>query len=448
MKNIFIYLLTLIIFISTSVASKADARTLSTLKNRSQELKDRNDPSAIRVRQDIEESKPILENKSLNSLPAAVFDGEDDYFNYNGESLANSEYTIFIVEQRTSDKNNNYFLGTVNSSTRHNEGLIIGYETNTSIVFGQGSNKELIAIEPYEPSNQKAILHTFVQDQSNGKKYYRNGAKVFESGNNINSLRANDSATIGRNDDDYFEGKLSEIIIYNRSLRRHELKDISNYLINKWNIEEIQEGKNCHPKSPGYVNILGGKWSDDGSSDNGNYIYITCDIGVPIGTVGPLTCKNGIYSGVTTGSCKEITCDPNSDGYKLIHGTWSAPIATSSNSVSANCTIKGGSKPTDLVCNSNFGSGKWSGGDGDCPTVYCPQLPGGETPICTGWGCYGKTEAPRGANGYKCKARTMKSIGCDTPGGFPINACRWNGTWLSQKFQKCIDVRQEAECIF
>ncbi len=48
-------------------------------------------------------SSPVYSN-SINYIQAVKFDGVDDYFTIDGSILNNTDYTIFVLEQRDSNK--------------------------------------------------------------------------------------------------------------------------------------------------------------------------------------------------------------------------------------------------------------------------------------------------------------------------------------------------------
>jgi hypothetical protein len=71
-----------------------------------------------------------LTEKSINNLPAYIFSGSSN-LTYKSTSLAGSDYTILVVEKRSSEKSNNYFFGTGSLPSGEDEGLILGYSDDT-----------------------------------------------------------------------------------------------------------------------------------------------------------------------------------------------------------------------------------------------------------------------------------------------------------------------------
>ncbi|MBM5782883.1 MAG: prepilin-type N-terminal cleavage/methylation domain-containing protein [Pelagibacterales bacterium] len=74
----------------------------------------------INLTQTVEESKPLFVSDALDSIPMISFDVNDDYLEFSGSALNNTADTIFVVEKRSSSKNNNYFIGDYSAETTSN----------------------------------------------------------------------------------------------------------------------------------------------------------------------------------------------------------------------------------------------------------------------------------------------------------------------------------------
>ncbi len=76
-------------------------------------------------------NKPRYIADGINGLPVVNFDGNSDFFPFDGTALVNSNYTIFVVEQRRSGKTNNGFIA--GKGTGDNQLLFLSYNgTNTN----------------------------------------------------------------------------------------------------------------------------------------------------------------------------------------------------------------------------------------------------------------------------------------------------------------------------
>jgi len=191
-----------------------------------------------------------LANFFNDAVPAVQFNtpisGKVLFF--NGNFLIGTSYTIFVVEQRSGNFSNSYFIGSMAPNAR--EQLLLGYRNNTTIRHSHylnGSNIELNQIIPAYSSPQVRI-HTFLFDANSGggKKYWENGGGVEDAGasgaNQKLPLVKYDKATIGYNyigggtQVDY-RGSIGEIIIFTRALKNKERQRIENYLSKKFSIK-------------------------------------------------------------------------------------------------------------------------------------------------------------------------------------------------------------------
>jgi hypothetical protein len=256
-------------------------------------------------------NEPEVVENVVDKLSGLKFtDTNNDYLTYDGKDIVGSDYTIIITEKRGSDKANNCLMGTTNTSPSANEGFSLCYASDEVVTIGQGSNKISVAIAPFTNVNdQEVIQHIITHSNSDGKKYYRNGALVHADPTNTTPLESNDNTTIGRDGNNYYNGNILELAIVKRVLPSHEIKPISDYLISKWDINEVAGGTGCTPASPGYQDITDGQWTGNGTISDGAVALITCINGTSeIGTISPLSCSNGVYSGGTGGSCGVVGC--------------------------------------------------------------------------------------------------------------------------------------------
>ncbi len=176
----------------------------------------------------------IYSNVFNKVIPALRFDGSNDYFNFDGSGLIRSGYSIFIVEQRRSNKNANYIIA--GSGNGFYTNLHIGYRSNaqfTQAHFGEDLN---ITVPGY--SSPIPAIHNLCFDNSNGKQYYRNkftSPTAIHAG--INTISQFPNSRIGAYDLSYFfNGDLAEIIIFKRKLIKGERMAVMRYLSKKYDI--------------------------------------------------------------------------------------------------------------------------------------------------------------------------------------------------------------------
>ncbi len=178
----------------------------------------------------------LVQNVFYNSIPGLRFSGSQ-YLNFDGTKFAKNSYTIFLVEQRSSIKSENYFIGgTANSA---NANLSLGYGTDTTILFSHYSNDFTRSVASYKP--QTPIMHTFLFNNTIGKRHSINGGSIAtNSPAQTTSITSFNGAMIGAYNPSgtlkTYVGDLAEIIMFKRSLKTEEIKAIESYLGSKYGI--------------------------------------------------------------------------------------------------------------------------------------------------------------------------------------------------------------------
>jgi len=200
-------------------------------------------------------NQPQYISDCINGLPCLRFDGVDDSFGFDGSALVGNNYTIFVVEQRRSDKNDNSFIG--GSSTIVNSNLRMGYADETTLRWGQYSNDYYnnSSIPSYGSSPPFARIHSYRLDSNSGLNYFVNGellSMIIDSSNTgfqTDYLTSFVGASIGSDpsSNSFYAGDIAEIIIFNRSLKESERREIDSYLAKKWKINLFQ---GVNPSSP------------------------------------------------------------------------------------------------------------------------------------------------------------------------------------------------------
>jgi hypothetical protein len=187
-------------------------------------------------------SAPIYVVDAISDLPSLRFDGSSNFLNFSGSdfvdggAIVQSNYTIFVVEQRRDNKVNYFLAG---SSSVANENLLLGYEDDTNITLSQEEDSGHNFIIPGYISPIPRI-HTFMLNSAVGKTYSLNGLNrtISNSGaTNKNNLLSYEDARIGRFNAEYYNGDIAEIIIYNKALSDDERRDVEQYLSKKWGID-------------------------------------------------------------------------------------------------------------------------------------------------------------------------------------------------------------------
>lgn len=184
-------------------------------------------------------NQPKFYHKLFNkdSIPALRFDGSDDFLSFDGTSLENSDYTIFIVEQRRSANNFKYFIST-NSSSGIN--LIAGFRLTGVFTYTHSGAGLDFEIPDFDSAKIIPRIHTMMFDTSAGLRYWENGGTSPDDFNSASTTPISGviAAAIGRSipSGTYYEGDIAEVIIFKKSVTTEERKAIEDYLGKKYNI--------------------------------------------------------------------------------------------------------------------------------------------------------------------------------------------------------------------
>ena len=218
----------LVFWFETTILKNANQHKISSWNN----LADFKEPAE----QALADNQPTYIEDVINDLPVLRFDDTADFLTFDGSSLINNNYTIFIVAARNSNKVDNMILG--GTATTANNNLQIGYATNTSFIvkhYAEVSNINYVVPAYTTP---KFAIHSIEFNTNDGKTYYENGdlkAEAIDLANKT-SLAGWNGAAIGRFDTKYFQGDIAEIIMFNRALSDDERQDVEQYLSKKWKI--------------------------------------------------------------------------------------------------------------------------------------------------------------------------------------------------------------------
>ncbi len=189
-------------------------------------------------------NQPTYIENAINGLPVLRFDGNSSFLNYDGTALAVSNYTIFVVEQRRSNKDNNYFTG-ADGTNANNTKLVLGYKTTSIITHAQFNNDYEIPSVVSSYSSPIPRIHSFRFSSSVGKDYSLNGVVKLNCIDNgtITECRRGLLSHLGANigaskySSYYFDGDIGEIIIFSKYLNDTDKADVEEYLRKKWGIK-------------------------------------------------------------------------------------------------------------------------------------------------------------------------------------------------------------------
>lgn len=219
-------------------------------------------------------------NFDLSAIANPLYDDTNKYVIFNGTTNAltisggsslcvNVSFTIMCVEERTSNKASNYFIGGTAGATNSN--LSIGYLTDTSAIMSFSGNDITGAVPAYSIGDLPRVW-TFA---------YGNGTRdIFLNGSNVatqntsQNLLAWTTPTIGRSGANYYAGNLRDIIFFNTRLPQNRQRQVEGYLARKYGLSSNLSSNNSFklyltPASPVF---------DPRSISNLNHWYDGADI--------------------------------------------------------------------------------------------------------------------------------------------------------------------------
>jgi hypothetical protein len=180
-------------------------------------------------------NRPRFRRAILNGNPAVETTGGGRYFNIDLASISNSNFTVFVVAQRTSSAVGQYVLGVQQSSP---VGLHLGYASDNTLRMGQSSSILNLSTTGYAGSNEipRTLLAEFSNTSGRTLSEYLNGAPAQNTlaGNSSYAISSN-TGVIGKGySTTGFAGFIGEIIIYNRTLTATEKRQVLTYLSVKY----------------------------------------------------------------------------------------------------------------------------------------------------------------------------------------------------------------------
>lgn len=193
--------------------------------------------------------QPTFKANLINGQPGVLF-STDDFLEIDGNSIVNTNYSIFAVVRRTggasgSTSNHNYFLGGTTAAS-NDKNLHVGWRHDTTFTTDQYTNEINTWVAPYNIVTEPAFVYTarHSSDSNLAKDTYINGGmrglSMYAPVPRSAHLSEWSGASIGRYQDGSintrFNGWLTELIFYNRYLSESERKAVEEYLGAKYGI--------------------------------------------------------------------------------------------------------------------------------------------------------------------------------------------------------------------
>jgi len=181
---------------------------------------------------------PTYKSKCINNLPCLKFNGSSQYMDIAQNAGYTNELTIFVVfaSYNNEDSNSHTIIGTDGAwssgiSFRLKRSTNVAYQTpnasNDNATGAVIANKNYIA----------AVVDGYSTITS-----YLNGAATSTTSvlaadrltKRLSALNIASSSVVTRNN--FFDGNIGEIIIFDRALKNYERQNIEKYLSQKWQI--------------------------------------------------------------------------------------------------------------------------------------------------------------------------------------------------------------------
>lgn len=187
----------------------------------------------------------------MNGVPCVRFGG-DDYFTFSTlPAIIASDYTIFVVEQKTvSGASAGHFVG--GSQSGAGARLTLGHASDTVVAFNTGvavattgaTDNRVATISAF--TSATPVIHTFINNNGTGIYYLNNKGTTVTGTNQTTTplttsftslqLGRTNIAASGTTNATYYTGDIGEIIMFSRALKNEERQAIMDYLAKKWRV--------------------------------------------------------------------------------------------------------------------------------------------------------------------------------------------------------------------
>ena len=210
--------------------------------------KDQGD-NGLQVVQNAPSKRPTWQTNQLNFLPVVRFDGGSDYLASSIDPLnvafPMADTTIFVVQKTSvAQQGSTFSAAPVDLNNRFNATI----PSNDNTVYWQmgnvnaGGNGELT----YSPFSDTSSFYLwgFGMDSGLGKTIYQNGESKASDSTADAFNPSGKSFYLGSadNNDDFFDGDIAELIIYNNVLSDTNRTHVELYLRDKYNLDLSDAG--------------------------------------------------------------------------------------------------------------------------------------------------------------------------------------------------------------
>ncbi|MDG5801001.1 hypothetical protein QA597_11580, partial [Marinilabiliaceae bacterium ANBcel2] len=245
--------------------------------------------------QSFEDYRPQFRVNQLNNKPALYFDGSDDFLPFDGNVIANSDYTVFFVGKRRSNNHLRALVGGTNSGSNTN--LHIYWNNDSQMCshhWGNDLQTDMVdAGQSYSGGRAVDTYGIFATSLNSSlstaqRKNFQNNS--FLGARNVsNQLVSWNGAALGRYQTDHHDIDVAEFIIYRSELSTAQMQIVSQYLSLKYDITiknnlfmpPVGYGENMAGvgrESDGFhteASVDGFYIRENGGFNNGDYLFIS-----------------------------------------------------------------------------------------------------------------------------------------------------------------------------
>ena len=192
-----------------------------------------NDNDATQIQLD---HMPVFKETAMNGQPALRFDGAGDGMYFDGGVVVNTDYTVFIVERRSTPTPDNYiFIGSVGAA---NQNMHIGYRLNGVFTHAQYANDYNMDVPSYADSGINIFALGLSTADQRGRATYLNG-EMLGGDRSLAPLTAYPGAALGTwaNANRHYSGDVAEVLMFDHALTPEEHNAVGVYLETKYGLD-------------------------------------------------------------------------------------------------------------------------------------------------------------------------------------------------------------------
>ena len=174
-------------------------------------------------------NRPYYSLSGINNLPSVSFEGGQslllDAFK-DGDIASSTKFVVFSVDAKPTS-GTNFILDNNPTSTQQRIAL-----SSTNISVNNGTDTSIASSYNVKNTYILAVI------SAGGTSYYKINNNSLSTSINPGSNTAT-GFTVGGITNNFFRGKISEIIVFNRMLQQSEITEIFNYLGKKYKVQVL-----------------------------------------------------------------------------------------------------------------------------------------------------------------------------------------------------------------